>query len=623
MRVVPSSNIHLVEDSSPDDYGERVRSRDDAPILVRPVAIRSNSSVVKPVAVKPIAVVKPLAVKPVAVKSVAMKVVRPVPQRISEQFYNEAFQEGLTMQETSNAAVMAHDWHRRWTQQDEANHTMPDQDFYAQSSHLPSHYDANVDRRGAMNPSLGDSDETDDYDERMMQKRPIAPLSSHVVGGDEDNGLGPIVFNPEDRLSTSLDSISSSLSSHMAPQVKRRFIGAVAERDLLPSPEPVPLDDAPAAPTTQAVAVKPVAVRVNRPDMPAAHDIPHGGVPRDVFTSARRIENVSPMSVSDASGGMASESFMMTVLNKQAEEVHVIEDEDCTSAVETSRDSLLQSLAASQGDVESDKFKSSLETLTEHFSQESLDTRPHLTGTGSIEDTWLTLSKPSYFGCLGENDSGDPMYTMGRMSFDMFSPTNLVCSLQGNFNPVEIVNDEDRKDLLDRVPKSLREEVESGKTVLRTYHIVAAFTIEPASASFPDAPNKDVHRPIRGIMTTYGYSLPDPKVENRHSIWFTGGKIEPNNSEQDIFAWKRLFALHPPKHSFGEKAKLLAVKLLMGATVPEKMDEDGSMSYAFTRPLGGHGMAYVDVVYLDETLRIVKGHRGTIMVFSRLPSQGK
>ena len=57
----------------------------------------------------------------------------------------------------------------------------------------------------------------------------------------------------------------------------------------------------------------------------------------------------------------------------------------------------------------------------------------------------------------------------------------------------------------------------------------------------------------------------------------------------------------------------------MGATLPEGMDvNNGSMDYSFTRPIGGHGMAYMDVIYLDKTLRIVRGHRGTIFVFSRL-----
>jgi len=152
------------------------------------------------------------------------------------------------------------------------------------------------------------------------------------------------------------------------------------------------------------------------------------------------------------------------------------------------------------------------------------------------------------------------------------------------------------------------------------YSIIAAFTIEPPVAAFPDAPNKDVVRPIRGIMTTYGYSLPDPNVPNRQSIWITGGKIEPNNDDADLLAWKRQFGLHPPTRGLGQRAKLLAVKWLMGAEIGEGMNADGSMEYRFHRPLGGHGMAYVDTLYLNDTLRIVRGHRGTMYVFNRLPA---
>jgi hypothetical protein len=154
--------------------------------------------------------------------------------------------------------------------------------------------------------------------------------------------------------------------------------------------------------------------------------------------------------------------------------------------------------------------------------------------------------------------------------------------------------------------------------LLASFSIVTAFTIEPHLPSCPCAPNKDVRRPIRAIMTTYGYTLPDPHVPNRHSVWITGGKIEPNNDPVDQREWKRQFSLHPPKHGFGEQAKLLAVKLLLGANIPKEMGPDGSLEYAFTRPLGGHGMAYVDVLYIDETLRVVRGHRGTVFVFSRL-----
>jgi len=597
--------------------------------------ISLNTAVVKPV---------PVSTRPVRaqtlVKPVAMKVVRPIPKRISEQFYNEAFQDGLTLQETNQAVVLAHEWHRRWTQQEEANHTMPDRDFYeadpfSSSPVLPSHYALDLDRQGAKNPSLSGSE---DAVEAVLEDR-VKRGRQH---GASPEGEMETISKEQERFVTgsswmaSVGSNSSSLSSYMAPNVKRRFTGhAVVSDD-----QDDDVDDfqVPAPMPIRPVAVRPVPVRLSRPGLPppTQQEPLFTGIPQDI--TALREDTVSPMSCSPESSSLSG-SFngnnMATVLPPQQEDpadmVHVVEDEldheelsMCAlppREVEKARDDVLHALAVTKGDVDSDKFKGTVDPLEKYFSELDLDTRPQAVGTDSIDGMWLTLSKPNFFGCLGENDNGDPMYTLGRMSFDMFSPTNLVCSLQGNFNPVEIVNGEDRKAMLDLVPKSLREEVETGETVLRTYHVVTAFTIEPCLASFPDAPNKDVIRPIKGIMTTYGYSLPDPNTPNRHSIWFTGGRIEPNNESADIISWKKLFTLHPPKHSFGEKAKLLAVKLLMGATVPEEMTEDGSMEYTFTRPLGGHGMAYIDVIYLDESMRIVRGHRGTTFVFSRVPER--
>jgi hypothetical protein len=587
-------------------------------------------------------------------------VVRPVPKRISEQFYDEAFRVGSTLQETNEAAIMAHDWHRKWTQQDEANHTMPDEDFYhkTNSSTVPISYRHDHDHHGinATNNGL------------------------HIVLDREEGAKNPALGcspdEDEEERNITRDLSSSSNKNNRVKRSRKHDVEEEEQHQQLP--------------TFPSVMVRPVAIRANRsgyvaPVLPLTHPDPTthtthdvrssdstGRIPQDIFTTNQlndRVGCVSPMSYSDLATGSLSVSSSsplgsiirgITVLDSQEQQqqwissseegVHlVMEDDDDDDALTTAnnsmddrslteltltikinkaRDDILRVLAINDGDVESDEFKIKIDPLEKFFLTRDIDTRTqqalrsHLfpSPAKSIEGMWLTLSKPSWFGCLGLNDNGDPMYTLGRMSFDMFSPTNLVCSLQGNFNRVEIVSGEDRKAMLQFVPTKLREEVENGETVLRTYHIVTAFTIEPSMAAFPNAPNKDVTCPIKGIMTTYGYSLPDPNVPNRHSIWFTGGRIEPNSDPSDVLAWKNFFTIHPPKHSFSEKAKLLAVKLLMGATIPKEIDpDDGSISYDFTRPLGGHGMAYVDVIYLDESMKIVRGHRGTLFVFSRVP----
>jgi hypothetical protein len=106
--------------------------------------------------------------------------------------------------------------------------------------------------------------------------------------------------------------------------------------------------------------------------------------------------------------------------------------------------------------------------LAIHYARISMGTSRVYSDTAT-EGLWLTLTKASFFGNFGENDQGDPIYSLGRMTFDMFSPTNLLCSLQGNFNSIERVSAESRRAMLRSVPKALRDEVERGDSVLRTY----------------------------------------------------------------------------------------------------------------------------------------------------------
>jgi hypothetical protein len=92
-----------------------------------------------------------------------------------------------------------------------------------------------------------------------------------------------------------------------------------------------------------------------------------------------------------------------------------------------------------------------------------------------LEGQWFTLTKPTYTDCLGFNDDGDPMYRLGRMSFEMFFPGDLVCAIQAVFNPImKVVPPSSKGPSSFSVPKTLQEEVklalanDSG-AVLKTY----------------------------------------------------------------------------------------------------------------------------------------------------------
>jgi hypothetical protein len=42
------------------------------------------------------------------------------------------------------------------------------------------------------------------------------------------------------------------------------------------------------------------------------------------------------------------------------------------------------------------------------------------------------------------------------------------------------------------------------------------------------------------------------------------------------------------------------------------------MNYTLKRPIGGHGSAFCDVLYLDDSLRIMRGHHGSLFIFSKV-----
>lgn len=324
---------------------------------------------------------------------------------------------------------------------------------------------------------------------------------------------------------------------------------------------------------------------------------------------------------------------------------------------------LLRELAKSGGDPTTPVFRDTLSQLTALYGLGNWDARedpalsrsyhgddgstppsdPNDASGPALEGTWLTLSRPSFPGCRGRNSHGEFVYTLGQMSFDMFRPTELVCSIQGTFNKVEVVRDEEVRRSMEDLPKALRAEVKRGESILRTYTIITAFTIEPSTFNKdPHSPNEAISTPIKGVMTTTGYILPDPDRPHRLSVWFDGGQIEVND-DFDLDEWRGILGdangsgslkkgdsskkggaskKAGAKRRISGRAKIFAARMLMGASPPEDtggMEEDGTVRYRLRRPIGGHGKSYVDVMYLDGSMRVMRGNMGSVYVFVRVP----
>ena len=103
---------------------------------------------------------------------------------------------------------------------------------------------------------------------------------------------------------------------------------------------------------------------------------------------------------------------------------------------------------------------------------------------------------------------------------------------------------------------------------------------------------------MKGILTNYGYILPDADIPQRCAMWFTDGLLEQDQDDADPLSsskWKKLFQQGDScKVKMTQKAKLLAFWLILGAKVSSEPNEDGSMEFSFQKPIVGH----VDVSFI-------------------------
>jgi len=126
------------------------------------------------------------------------------------------------------------------------------------------------------------------------------------------------------------------------------------------------------------------------------------------------------------------------------------------------KERLIEHLHKTGGDTTTPEFQSSLEQLRAHSSSQKNSKEAKSAATlGNIDGTWLALSKPTFSECQGRNENGEYMYSLGRMSFDMFRPTGLKCSIRAVMNNVRLLNQ-------DEVPENFSHRL--GKVLNRRHH---------------------------------------------------------------------------------------------------------------------------------------------------------
>jgi hypothetical protein len=132
--------------------------------------------------------------------------------------------------------------------------------------------------------------------------------------------------------------------------------------------------------------------------------------------------------------------------------------------IETVRNQLIEDLRQSGGQIDTPEVVRCMEILQTYYSSGGLQK----VDPSSLRGNWLTISKPTYTECQGKSKTGESMYTLGRIGFDMFKPSGLLCSVQASFNNVQPINPKNPGRPL-HVPKKLMRDIQKGECQLHSY----------------------------------------------------------------------------------------------------------------------------------------------------------
>jgi hypothetical protein len=143
-----------------------------------------------------------------------------------------------------------------------------------------------------------------------------------------------------------------------------------------------------------------------------------------------------------------------------------------------------------------------------------------------------------------------------------------------------------------------------GEGQQRTHDIIVEFTT--ADETTPT---------LQGIVRNQG--ICSPNDDNTLQVQFTGGELAPKE-QSEMEAWKAIFGAQskPSTTSLKERLMTIVLRMMFGIVPPQGMDRNtGRVSFKMRKSPKGK----LELLYLDDELRITRGERGTVLVAERLP----
>lgn len=218
-----------------------------------------------------------------------------------------------------------------------------------------------------------------------------------------------------------------------------------------------------------------------------------------------------------------------------------------------------------------------------------------------LEGRFVALTRPEFPGRIKQPEGRDvDQYTLGRLSFNIFQPNNLVCTIV-----------ETRNELIEA---PLEEEGHSSDVRRFAYPLITAIIIHTDKGDFP----------ATICMDAVGTTEKQPK--NRLGVTFAGGTLTPaeevRSDPDQLELWKEVFA-DAYKKAEEQRSYLSSVfqyifKWVFQLTTPKDEDAEKSETHSVSFQMKRCPHGYFDILYVDEDMRITKGNRGTVVIVERM-----
>ena len=229
-------------------------------------------------------------------------------------------------------------------------------------------------------------------------------------------------------------------------------------------------------------------------------------------------------------------------------------------------------------------------------------TRGNVVDSPLFHGEYSALTSPNFPGRIKPSKGQEDIvqYTLGRLSFNIFQPHKLVCTLRSVRNPVNIMTDAD---------DDLKAKYE-GK-VLINYPLILDITIH--------TPNGDLPAELQNEAFCYEHDT----IADRLMVSFRGATLkpaaevtaDPTKLKLWVDTFEGAYKKADDERSILGKVFQYIINLLLGLTLPT--DGDLMFKHSFHFDMKRSPVGYLDLVYLDEEMRITKGNRGTLVVVER------